>query len=227
MSFDEGSDVGAERCDAAIDAAADFALGDEGKEALDLIEPGRACGRQMDVPARPFGEPIADQRGLMGGVIVPDEMNLKSLGDIGLDLREELSKLARPMTAITLSDHVARRDVEGSKERGCAMALVVMAAPGNLAGSHRQHGLAAIQRLDLAFLVDAEHDRMLGWRHVEPDDIAHLGDEIGIGRKLEAFHPVRLQAEGAPDALHARDRKAASVMNQKFVAFRPWLVNCK
>ena len=32
-------------------------------------------------------------------------------------------------------------------------------------------------------------------------DLAYFGDEIGIGRKHEAFHPVRLQAEGAPDVL--------------------------
>src|SRR5688572_7968079 len=102
MSFDEGSDVSAKRGDTAINAAADFALGDEGKEALDLIEPRRARGRQMDVPAWSFGQPIADQRSLVGGVIVPDEMNLESLGDVGLDVVEELSKLGRPMTAIAL-----------------------------------------------------------------------------------------------------------------------------
>ena len=193
VSFDVGSDVGPERCDTAIDATADFTFSDESKEALDPIEPGRACGRQMDVPARPFGQPIADQRRLVGGVIVPDELNLKSLGDIGLDLVEKRSELGRPMTAIALSDHVTRRDVERGKERGCAMALVVMATPGGLAWPHRQHGLAAIQRLDLALLVDAKHDHMFGRRHVKSDDIAHFGDEVGIGRKLEAFHPVRLQ----------------------------------
>ena len=68
----------------------------------------------MDVPARPLGQPIADQRRLVRGVIVPDEMNLKSLGDVGLDLVEELSELGRPMTAIALSNHVAGCDVEGS-----------------------------------------------------------------------------------------------------------------
>ena len=70
----------------------------------------------------------------MRGVIVPDEMNLKSLGDVGLDLVEELSELGRPVTAITLSNHVACRGVEGGKERGCAMARVVMATPGDPAG---------------------------------------------------------------------------------------------
>jgi len=53
VAFDEGSDIGSERAGATVDTAADFALGDQGKEALDLTESGCACGCQMDVPARP------------------------------------------------------------------------------------------------------------------------------------------------------------------------------
>ena len=58
VSFDVGSDIGPERCDTAIDATADFTFSDESKEALDLIEPGRARGRQMDVPARPLASQL-------------------------------------------------------------------------------------------------------------------------------------------------------------------------
>jgi len=81
-----------------------------------------------------------------------------------------------------------------------------VAAPRRLAGAHRQHRLAAVERLDLGFFVHAQHDGMLGRRDVETHDVAHLGHEVRVGRELERLHPVRLQAEGAPDALHARDR---------------------
>jgi hypothetical protein len=50
---------------------------------------------------------------------------------------------------------------------------------------------------------------MLGRGDVEADHVADLGDEVGIGRQLEGLEPVRLQAEGAPDALHGRDRHSA------------------
>ena len=89
------------------------------------------------------------------------------------------------------------------------MTLVVVAPARRLAGAHRQHRLAAVERLDLGFLVDAQHDGALRRRHVEADHVAHLGDEIGIGGELEGLQPVRLQAEGAPDALHRRDRQPA------------------
>jgi hypothetical protein len=47
----------------------------------------------MDVPARPFGEPVADQRSLVGGVVIHDEMNIETAWDSGLDLVEELTEL--------------------------------------------------------------------------------------------------------------------------------------
>ncbi|MBB4428022.1 hypothetical protein GGD66_006608 [Bradyrhizobium sp. CIR48] len=38
------------------------------------------------MPARPFGEPVADQWGLVRGVVVHDEMDMETAGDGGLDL---------------------------------------------------------------------------------------------------------------------------------------------
>jgi hypothetical protein len=74
---DEGSDVGAQGIDASMDAASDLFIGQQSEEALDLIEPRRIGRRQMHMPARPLGEPCADQRCFVGGVIVHDEMNVE------------------------------------------------------------------------------------------------------------------------------------------------------
>src|SRR5215468_3167381 len=42
------------------------------------------------------------------------------------------------------------------------------------------------------------------WRaHIETDDVAHLIDEQWIGGQFEGFRTLRLQTEGAPDALDA------------------------
>ena len=49
----------------------------------------------------------------------------------------------------------------------------------------RQSGLRAIQRLHLAFLVAAQHQRMLGRGHVLAPDVFELLDEPGIARDLE------------------------------------------
>jgi len=107
------------------------------------------------------------------------------------------------MAGIAFANDLACRNVERREERGRAVARVVVAAPRGLTGTHGQHGLAAVERLDLGLLVHRQDDGMLGWRDVKADHIAHLGHEIRIGRELERLHSMRLQTEGSPDALHA------------------------
>jgi hypothetical protein len=128
--------------------------------------------------------------------------------DVGLDLVEELAELARAVLRVATADHRAGGDVEGGEERGGAMARVVMAALLHLAGPHRQQLLGAVERLDLGFLVHTQHQRPVRRAQVEPDDVAHLLDEQRIVRQLEGLAPVRLQAEGPPDAVDGGGRIA-------------------
>ena len=113
------------------------------------------------------------------------------------------------MPTVAVADHLAGGDIESGKQRRRAVANVVVAAPLRLAGAHRKQRLGAIERLDLALLVDAQHHGMLGRAQVEPDDVAHLLDEQRVVGELEGLGAMRLQAEGPPDALHARGGDAA------------------
>ena len=85
--------------------------------------------------------------------------------------------------------------------------VVVRPALGH-ARHHRQDRLLAVERLDLAFLVDAKDKRPVGRREVKADDIAHLVDEQRIARQLEGLAAVRLQAERRPHPADRRMRKA-------------------
>ena len=70
----------------------------------------------------------------------------------------------------------------------------VVVPPGStLAPLHRQAGLRAVERLDLALLVDGDHHGMARRVHVEADDIVELGDKVRIGRTLEGLDAMRLQ----------------------------------
>jgi hypothetical protein len=60
-----------------VDAAPDLLVGDQGEEALDLIDPGRGGRREVDVPARPLGQPVPDRLGLVGGVSVHHQMHVE------------------------------------------------------------------------------------------------------------------------------------------------------
>ena len=76
---------------------------------------------------------------------------------------------------------------------------VVVGALLRDAGPHRQHRRGAVQRLDLGFLVHAEHHRLVRRVQVQPDHVADLGVQPRVGGELEALRPPRLQAPFPPD----------------------------
>ena len=109
--------------------------------------------------------------------------------------------------------HVAADDgavehVQGGEQGRGAVPLVVVRHRAGPALLQRQARLGAVERLDLALLVDRQHDGVGRRIDVEPDDVAQLGGELRVVGELELPHPVRLQAVGAPDALHRADADA-------------------
>src|SRR5260370_24579261 len=112
----------------------------------------------MNVPARPLGQPVADQRRLMGCVIVHDEMNVQTVWNSGFDLIEKLAELFGAMAPVTLADDPAGCDVAGGKQRCDTVALVVVTTARRRPGRMGSMGLAAVQRLDLRLLIDTQHN---------------------------------------------------------------------
>ena len=82
---------------------------------------------------------------------------------------------------------------------------VVVGAPLGHARHHRQHGLGAVQGLDLRLLVDAEHGRVFRRVVVQPDDIDDLLHEQRVGGQLE---PVR--SGGASGRSRARSGRSST-----------------
>ena len=109
-----------------------------------------------------------------------------------------------------LADDFSSGDVEGRKQRRSTMAAVVVRASFGQTGHHRQNRLHVIQRLNLALLVHALHQRSIGRVQVQPHDVAHLLSEQRIGGQLEGLSSVWLQTTGAPDAHHGALRQAAA-----------------
>src|SRR5215471_15648070 len=64
--------------------------------------------------------------------------------------------------------------------------------------------LRAIESLNLAFLVDAEHNRPVGRIEVEPDNVDHFLSELWIVGELEWARQMWLEPMFLPDALHGR-----------------------
>jgi len=60
VGLDEGGDIGLEPIDAAMHATLDLLVGEQREPAFDLVEPGGAGRREVEVIARVAGEPRFD-----------------------------------------------------------------------------------------------------------------------------------------------------------------------
>ena len=189
-------------------AAADLALGEQREEALDLVEPGGRGRGEVDVPARSLGEPVADQLGLVAAGVGEDDVHLEIGRYARRDGVEEAAELLGAVARETASDDGAGGHVESGEQRGRAVAPVVVRAALHLAGAQGQERLGAVERLDLALLVDAQNQRAVRRIEIQPDDVPHLLDEHRIAGELKGLDPMRLQREGLPDAMDGGGREA-------------------
>src|SRR5580693_1575384 len=144
---------------------------------------------------RPASEPRLNLWGFVGGIVIHDNVDIESFGDLRIDLFEEVQELGRPVALVAFADDEPRGNIECGKQRGRPVPHIAVRATFGYARHHRQDWLLAIERLDLALLVDAEDESSIGWGKVKADDIAYFVDEERIVRQLERLTTVRLQAE--------------------------------
>jgi hypothetical protein len=138
----------------------------------------------------------------VGGVVVEDGVDQLAGWHGGLDPVEEADELLVPVPRHALADDAAIQDIEGGEQRGRSVPDVIVGHGAGPALLHRQARLGAVERLDLALLVDREHDRVRRRVEIESDDVAQLRGERRVRRQLEAPHPMRLQPVRRPDPLH-------------------------
>ena len=184
------------------DAAPDAPPRDNGEEAFDRIQPGGGGGREVEDPSRVIGQPLLHLGMLVGSVVIQDDVDDLAGRDLPLHGIEELDEFLMAMAFHAAAEHRAVQDIEGGEQRRGSVALIIMGHGRAFAGLQRQARLRAVERLDLAFLVDGQHDRMTGRAHVKANNILDFFDEGGIVGLLEGAQAVRLKAVRLPDALH-------------------------
>jgi hypothetical protein len=126
-------------------------------------------------------------------------------GHSGIEDVEEANEFLMAMALHALADDPTFEHVKGGEQGRDPEPFVVVGHRAGASLLHRQARLSAIERLDLALLIDRENDGMVRRIDVEADDVAQLGDELRIVGQFELTHPVRLQAMGTPDALDRTD----------------------
>src|SRR5437763_7538486 len=152
-------------------------------------------------------EPGADLGVLVSAVIIENHVDDLAGRHLALDGVKEANELLVPVALHAAADHLSVEHVERREQGGGAIALVIVRHGASPALLQRQARLGSVERLDLALLVDRQHDGMGRRIDIEPDNVVQLGGELRVGGQLELAHPMRLQSVAAPDfSLRAKPR---------------------
>src|SRR4030088_776978 len=171
-------------------------------------EPGAGLRGEVEDPTWMPGEPGFDLGMFVGAVIIQDGMDQLPGRDGALDGIEKADELLMGMALHTAAEDTAIERVEGGKQGGCAVALVIMGHGAAAAGFDRQTGLGSVERLDLGFLIDRQNHGMRRRVHIEADNVFDLLGAGGSGGKLESAEAMRLEGVWLPNALHRAQRQA-------------------
>ena len=124
-------------------------------------------------------QPGSNLRVLVGSVVVEDHVHGLAGWHLGFNGIEKADECLMPVALHVAPDDGAIQHVQSGKERSGAVAFVVVRHGPQPALLQRQAGLGAVERLDLALLINRENNGMSGWIDVEPDHVAELLGELG------------------------------------------------
>jgi hypothetical protein len=110
------ADRGFKLLSAAVGSAPDLFFGESCEPTLDLIDPGRVGGGEMDLETGMTDKLAADQRRLVSARVVDDEMDTEVAWDLAFNVVEKAAELDRTMPAVKFSDHLAAGDIESGEE---------------------------------------------------------------------------------------------------------------
>ena len=105
------------------------------------------------------------------------------------------------MARQTLANHFPVQGVQCGEQGRGSVAFVVVSHGFRSTPFHRQARLGAIESLNLALLIHAQHEGVF-WRiEIKPYYVLELLNKMGVSTQLEGANPVRLQPMVFPDAL--------------------------
>ena len=158
----------------------------------------------MQLEARMACQPTLDGGMFMGGVIVQNDVDVLAQRNFAVDLLKKFQPLAVGVCLGGVSDDFALQIVQRGKEGDRPVAIVIVGLGADMPFTQGQTRLAALESLDLAFLVATKHHRPLGRIEVKTDDIPKLRLKVRIGGKLKNPRQMWLDFVFTPDPLHGR-----------------------
>ena len=132
-------------------------MGNQSEPPFYLVEPGGLGRRVVHLIPGTCSKPLADLWMFVSGVVIDNQMDIKILRDVGVNVAKKSKKFLMTMPRLTLSNNFAGSNVQSGKQGCRTVPDVVVGIPFNVSQAHRQSRLCPIQCLDLALLINAQH----------------------------------------------------------------------
>src|SRR5437868_5854630 len=126
------------------------------------------------------GEPVLYLWRAMGAVIVHHQMQRHFAGELTIDTAEEAQKLLVTVTLIAIADDFAGEYIERRKQSRRAVSFVVVSHGATAPFLQRQSRLGTLQGLNLALLVHAKHNCLVGRIQIKADHVSEFLEEFRI-----------------------------------------------
>jgi hypothetical protein len=87
-----------------------------------------------------------------------------------------------PVALVKIADNFSLKQIKGGEQSRRSVPLVIVRHGSATPFLQGQAGLGAVQSLNLAFLIHAEHNGLIGRVEIEADDVRQLFEKLRIAR---------------------------------------------
>lgn len=136
--------------------------------------------------------------GVLGSLSYPSPDAVAPLRVDPVNLIQESEELLPAAFGLQCTSHRSGYDLRCGEKRRGFMAIVVMGPFFNAADPHWLQRCRAVQVSDLELLVHTQHDSVLRWIQIQPNDVGNFSHELRSSGKLEGSAAPWLHAVGAP-----------------------------
>jgi hypothetical protein len=148
----------------------------------------------MDMEALMTFQPADDLLVFMRGIVIADQVDMFFFGDGLIDQAEKLQPLLMPVSLLEEAKDLGVKRVQSGKQGRRAITFVVMRHCPAASFLRWQLRLGSVQGSYLAFLIDAQNQRMLRWIQIQADDGFQLVGKLRITTYLEGLDQMQLES---------------------------------
>jgi len=181
-------------------------VGDLAKPPFDQVQPGTRSWDKVEMEPRVASEPGFHARMLVSPIVVHDQMQIDFGGGLGIYLVEKSNELLMPMARHAVADDFAVEHTESREQGGCAVAFVIVRHRAAATLFEWKARLSSVESLDLAFLVDREHQGLVRRIQIQTDNVDELLDKTLVAAEFEGSDQVRFEVVPFP---YSTDRSLA------------------